>query len=200
LNPSASVSSIQRSSSSATRVGEPTITGPAPQPQLGRRPPHGQYAVVGRELQRLDRALDAFTLEVLDLVVQAPLGEIHARPSRHQRQRRLGHDALAILGHLVFGFGVGSGLVISPNQTLTLANVPVQRAGSAGGVIQTGQRLGTAAGIALVGSVYFGTLSSSHGDDARAAGHGLRVAVALTAVALVVGVVDVLRTRAADRA
>ena len=96
--------------------------------------------------------------------------------------------------------GIGSGLVISPNQTLTLANVPVQRAGSAGGVIQTGQRLGTAAGIALVGSVYFGTLSSSHGDDAQAAGHGLRVAVALTAVALVVGVVDVLRTRAADRA
>ena len=76
----------------------------------------------------------------------------------------------------------------------------MQRAGSAGGVIQTGQRLGTAAGIALVGSVYFGTLSSSHGDDAQAAGHGLRVAVALTAVALVVGVVDVLRTRAADRA
>ena len=96
--------------------------------------------------------------------------------------------------------GVGSGLVISPNQTLTLANVPVQRAGSAGGVIQTGQRLGTAAGIALVGSVYFGTLSSSRGDDALAAAHGLRVAVALTAVALVVGVVDVLRTRAADRA
>ena len=96
--------------------------------------------------------------------------------------------------------GIGSGLVISPNQTLTLAHVPVQRAGSAGGVIQTGQRLGTAAGIALVGSVYFGTLSSSHGDDALAAGHGLRVAVALTAGALVVGVVDVLRTRAADRA
>ena len=80
--------------------------------------------------------------------------------------------------------GIGSGLVISPNQTLTLANVPVQRAGSAGGVIQTGQRMGTAAGIALVGSVYFATLSSSHGDDARAAGYGLRIAAALTAVAL----------------
>ena len=62
--------------------------------------------------------------------------------------------------------GIGSGLVISPNQTLTLAHVPVQRAGIAGGVIQTGQRIGTAAGIALVGSVYFATLSSSHGDDA----------------------------------
>ena len=95
--------------------------------------------------------------------------------------------------------GIGSGLVISPNQTLTLANVPVQRAGSAGGVIQTGQRMGTAAGIALVGSVYFATLSSSHGDDARAAGYGLRIAAALTAVALVVGVIDVLRSRGGGR-
>jgi EmrB/QacA subfamily drug resistance transporter len=95
--------------------------------------------------------------------------------------------------------GIGSGLVISPNQTLTLANVPVQRAGSAGGVIQTGQRLGTAAGIALIGSVYFATLSSSHGNDARAAGYGLRIAAALTAVALGVGVVDVLRNRRGDR-
>jgi EmrB/QacA subfamily drug resistance transporter len=91
--------------------------------------------------------------------------------------------------------GVGSGLVISPNQTLTLAHVPVQRAGSAGGVIQTGQRLGTAAGIALIGSVYFATLSSSHGDDARAAGYGLRIAAGLTSVALVIGVIDVLRNR-----
>jgi EmrB/QacA subfamily drug resistance transporter len=95
--------------------------------------------------------------------------------------------------------GIGSGLVISPNQTLTLANVPVHRAGSAGGVIQTGQRMGTAAGIALVGSVYFATLSSSHGDDARAAGYGLRIAAGLTAVALAVGVVDVLRNRGAGR-
>ena len=67
------------------------------------------------------------------------------------------------------------------------------------GVIQTGQRMGTAAGIALVGSVYFATLSSSHGDDARAAGYGLRIAAALTAVALVVGVVDVLRSRGGGR-
>ena len=34
--------------------------------------------------------------------------------------------------------GLGSGLVISPNLTLTLSQVPVERAGSAGGVLQTG--------------------------------------------------------------
>ncbi len=50
--------------------------------------------------------------------------------------------------------GLGSGLVISPNVTLALSEVPVQRAGSAGGVLQTGQRLGAAAGIAVTGSVF----------------------------------------------
>lgn len=91
--------------------------------------------------------------------------------------------------------GVGSGLVISPNVTLTLSEVPVRRAGSAGGVLQTGQRLGTAAGIALVGSIYFATLASTRGDFTAAASHGLRAAVALTAVSLVIGIGDLVMTR-----
>ncbi|MFJ5231184.1 MFS transporter [Kitasatospora sp. NPDC088391] len=51
--------------------------------------------------------------------------------------------------------GTGSGLVVSPNQALTLADVPVTRAGSAGGVLQTAQRIGSAAGIATVGATFF---------------------------------------------
>ena len=46
---------------------------------------------------------------------------------------------------------MGGGFVISPNQTLSLSQVPNQRAGSAGGVLQTGQRIGSAAGIAITG-------------------------------------------------
>jgi hypothetical protein len=57
--------------------------------------------------------------------------------------------------------GFGNGLVISPNQTLTLAEVPVRRGGSAAGVLQTGQRLGSAVGIAAVGSVFFARLASA---------------------------------------
>jgi EmrB/QacA subfamily drug resistance transporter len=91
--------------------------------------------------------------------------------------------------------GVGSGLVITPNQTLTLSEVPVRQAGTAGGVVQTGQRIGTAAGIALVGSLYFSTLASSHGDYTNAASQGLRAATALTAVSLAIGIADLLRTR-----
>jgi MFS family permease len=88
--------------------------------------------------------------------------------------------------------GLGSGLVISPNVTLTLASVPVPRAGTAGGLLQTGQRIGTAAGIALIGAVYFG-VSVGQGST-KGAVWALRVAAALVAVALVASAID-LRAR-----
>jgi EmrB/QacA subfamily drug resistance transporter len=91
--------------------------------------------------------------------------------------------------------GLGSGLVISPNITLSLSDIPVRRAGTAGGVLQTGQRLGTAVGVAAVGSTFFRTLSAHHGDYRTAVSHGMRVATGLTALALVIGVLDVLSTR-----
>jgi EmrB/QacA subfamily drug resistance transporter len=56
--------------------------------------------------------------------------------------------------------GIAQGMVISPNQTLTLAEVPVKYAGSSGGVMQTGQRVGTAIGIAVITAVFFAGLSA----------------------------------------
>ncbi len=95
--------------------------------------------------------------------------------------------------------GIGSGLVISPNITLTLSDVPVRRAGTAGAALQTGQRMGTAAGVALVGALYFGTLSSSGGDYQQAAGTGLRATILLTTLALLIGVYDTWQTRRLGR-
>ncbi len=83
--------------------------------------------------------------------------------------------------------GIGSGLVISPNITLTVAKVPVERAGTAGGLLQTGQRIGTAAGIALIGAVFYSGVAAGAGLDASAA---LRVAAALVAVALLASALD----------
>ena len=91
--------------------------------------------------------------------------------------------------------GMGSGLVISPNQTLTLSEVPVQRGGSAGGVLQTGQRIGSAAGIALTGSVFYGAVSSSSGDYAVAFREGVLVIGAFVLAALVLAALDALGTR-----
>lgn len=56
--------------------------------------------------------------------------------------------------------GAGGGAVISPNQTLTLEEVPVWQGGLAGSIGQVGQRVGTAVGVAMSASVFFGTLST----------------------------------------
>lgn len=95
--------------------------------------------------------------------------------------------------------GIGSGLVISPNVTLTLADVPVAKAGIAGGVLQTGQRIGSAAGIAVVGAVFFGRIAGSHGDWGYAFRMGVLTAIALVAVALAVAVWDVVANRVSAR-
>ena len=90
--------------------------------------------------------------------------------------------------------GVGCGFVITPNITLTLSEVPVRQAGTAGGVLQTGQRVGAAAGIAVTGSVFYGGLVGG-GDGAAALRHGLLVILGFVAAALVVALVDLRRSR-----
>lgn len=59
-------------------------------------------------------------------------------------------------------FGLGQGSVISPNQTLTLAEVPIAYAGSSGAVMQTGQRIGTSIGIAVITALVFAVLPHSN--------------------------------------
>ncbi|WP_369182203.1 MFS transporter [Streptomyces sp. Y1] len=87
--------------------------------------------------------------------------------------------------------GAGSGLVIAPNQTLTLQQVPLTRAGSAGGVLQTAQRVGSAVGIAVVGSVFFAHAAGPHPDWAYAFQLGVTVAAGLVLAALLVALTDV---------
>lgn len=67
------------------------------------------------------------------------------------------------LAPAMFLAGVGGGGVISPNFTLTLAEVPPRMGGAAGGALQTGQRIGSALGAALLMTVYqaVGTVASS---------------------------------------
>jgi len=88
---------------------------------------------------------------------------------------------------LVF-IGIAQGSVISPNQTLTLADVPLAYAGSSGAVMQTGQRIGTSIGIAVITAAVFGVLGSTSWFTAAALGFGL-VAV-VVALALAVAIKD----------
>jgi hypothetical protein len=49
-------------------------------------------------------------------------------------------------------------MTIAPNQDFVLAAVPRREAGTASGVLGTAQRIGTALGIAIIGTVLFGTV------------------------------------------
>src|SRR5690606_24267910 len=88
--------------------------------------------------------------------------------------------------------GVAQGTVISPNQTLTLAEVPLDYAGSSGAIMQTGQRIGTAVGIAVITAATFSVLAVRSWSTAVAVGFGLISLVVL--LALVVSIKD-LRDR-----
>ncbi|MFE1595336.1 MFS transporter [Nocardia sp. NPDC058705] len=54
--------------------------------------------------------------------------------------------------------GAGFGMVVAPTLDLLLGQVPVREAGSASGLLNTGQQLGTALGVALVGVLFFSAL------------------------------------------
>ncbi|NUH64057.1 MFS transporter [Sulfitobacter sp. S0837] len=69
--------------------------------------------------------------------------------------------------------GVAQGTVISPNQTLTLANVPLDYAGSSGAIMQTGQRIGTAVGIAVITAAMFYALAATSWAIAMVVGFSL---------------------------
>ena len=77
--------------------------------------------------------------------------------------------------------GLGSGMVIAPNQDFVLARVPRQEAGTASAILGMAQRAGSAIGIAVIGTVLFGTLHLRPGPDAVAAAFSHSAQLALLA-------------------
>ena len=137
----------------------------------------------GRVVHRFGRGL---VIAGLVLVVLGFLGVILV-----VRQAPAHTTGWALVAPLLVG-GMGSGLVISPNQTLTLSEVPVSQGGTAGGLIQVGQRIGAAVGIAAVGAAFYAQLAASSGDYTRALQHGLLVAELFLVLALLLAVGDAL--------
>lgn len=81
-----------------------------------------------------------------------------------------GHVGLWWLLPTLAFVGIAQGAIISPNQALTMLEVPEAASGSAGGVMQTAQRIGTAVGIAMMTAIFFATLRATAWDTAMSVG------------------------------
>jgi MFS family permease len=143
-------------------------------------------ALGGRVVDRYGRPLVAVGLLLVAVGLVGSVVAVHLVPSNGTGWATLLPLAVA---------GIGGGLVIAPNQALTLSDVPVERAGTAGGLLQTGQRLGAAIGIAAVGSAFFSRLASTHGDYAAGFERGVEIMLIFIVASLLVAVADILYGR-----
>jgi MFS family permease len=141
----------------------------------------------GRVVTRVGRPLVVggavmFGIGAVGLAILAP----HVSPA---------HAALGLAGPL-FIMGCGQGALITPNQTLALMDVDPLMGSTAGGVLQTGQRIGLAIGQAAIGAVFFSSLTGTgHAAYATALRHAVLAAICFIALAVTIGVQDLLRAR-----
>jgi EmrB/QacA subfamily drug resistance transporter len=146
----------------------------------------GAAALGGRVVNRIGRPLVAIDLGLVAIGLAGTVLAVSLVP---------GHAAPLAAAAPLLVAGVGSGLVITPNQTITLSEVPPREGGSAGGVLQTGQRVGAAIGIASVGSVFFADLAATGGQWAQAFRISLVVAIVIILVAFAAALADVVAGR-----
>lgn len=137
-------------------------------------------AVAGRRVIRVGRVmvLGGMVLGMAGLLASIGIMHMHARAGWSPWWLTL---TLLVLG-------VGQGLVVSPNQTLSLADVPLEYAGAAGGILQTGERIGASIGIAVITGLTFRVSHSSGWEVAAQA--GLLAVVAAIAVSAAIAAVD----------
>lgn len=145
----------------------------------------------GRLVNRLGRRL------LVGALVIFVAGAALAALASHQAAGSLSHTGvvLVLVGPL-FLAGLGGGSVITPNQALSLADVDVRGGATAGGTLQTSQRVGSAIGTSVISGVFYllarsgtqltGAARDAHFGQAYATSLLVTVAFALAALALAV--------------
>jgi len=110
-----------------------------------------------------------------------------------------GHVAWFMVPALLVA-GMGGGAVITPNQALSLAEVDVRGGSTAGGMLQTSQRLGNAIGAAVISAVFYASVTGAPASGAAHQAHygrgyamSLIVSVCFAVAALGLAIRDVRR-------
>jgi len=113
--------------------------------------------------------------------------------------------AWVMAGVMVIG-GIGGGLVMSPNQTLTLSDIPVKQGGIAGSIGQLGQRIGTSVGTAVALSLFYATIYREADGTAPdivvyhdAYAYGMTAVAVFVALAFLISIVDLSSRRRGKR-
>jgi EmrB/QacA subfamily drug resistance transporter len=111
-------------------------------------------------------------------------------------------DVALVMAPALFVAGLGGGAVITPNQALALAEVDVRGGSTAGGMLQTSQRIGNAIGAAVITAVFYAAVSAAPASGSDRAAHfgrgyalSLVVSVGFTVAALTLAILDVRRRR-----
>ncbi|WP_239150382.1 hypothetical protein [Streptomyces sp. SID8111] len=108
-----------------------------------------------------------------------------------------GYGELALA---LFVGGLGLGLAAPILVDVVLAGVPGRNAGAAGGVLSTVNQIGSAIGIAVLGTFFFRSVAGPAADSAGPAGHAFGIVLVASAVLYVVAALVMLglpRTAAA---
>jgi EmrB/QacA subfamily drug resistance transporter len=113
-----------------------------------------------------------------------------------------------ILIPALFVAGLGGGGVVTPNMTLSLADVDARGGSTAGGMLQTSQRIGSSIGSAVLSAVFYahvrGHTATVGVERAKVYGGAytlaLLVAVGIGLMSLLLAILDVRRSRALKRA
>jgi MFS family permease len=162
--------------------------------------------LAGRLVTRYGRPLVVIAVSVF-VTVSVVIGlVVHTAPGLTNPT-----DVILRLVVPLFFLGVAGGSIVTPNQTLTLMDVDPRNGGTAGGMLQTAQRVGSATGQTVLGTLFFVSITAAAATASHTVGtpsthveafaNALNVALlgslVFSGAALILGITDLRRKRKA---
>jgi EmrB/QacA subfamily drug resistance transporter len=121
------------------------------------------YLCTSSQVGRLAKRLDQRVIALAALVRAVGLGVLLLTVTKIG----VAGSSLWLIPGLLLN-GAGTGLAVSPLASTVLSRIPVRYVGAASGVLTTGLQIGNAAGVALIGIIFYAVLRRPSLDYAQA--------------------------------